>query len=45
VFFIRSNLGLELRMGNHDGAVADIEVMDAREANSMRHPGKPGRNR
>jgi hypothetical protein len=31
VFFIRSNLGLELRMGNHDGAVAAIEVMDERQ--------------
>jgi len=28
VFFIRSNLGLELRMGNHDGAAAAMEVMD-----------------
>ena len=28
-FFIRSNLGLELRMGNHDGAAASMEVMDA----------------
>jgi len=31
IFFIRSNLGLELRMGNHDGAVADIDVMGERE--------------
>jgi hypothetical protein len=31
VFFLRSNLGLELRMGNHDGAVADIKVMDELE--------------
>lgn len=38
-FFIRSNFGLELRMGNHEGAVADIDVMDAREGVSMRHPG------
>jgi hypothetical protein len=30
LFFIRSNLGLELRMGNHDGAAATMEVMDAR---------------
>ncbi len=29
IFFIRSNLGLELRMGNHDGAAATMEVMDA----------------
>lgn len=28
VFFIRSNLGLELRMGNHEGAVAAMDVMD-----------------
>lgn len=38
VFFIRSNLGLELRVGNHEGAVADIDVMDAREGSTMRHP-------
>lgn len=31
IFFIRSNLGLELRMGNHDGAAAAMEVMDARQ--------------
>ena len=31
IFFIRSNLGLELRMGNHDGAAASMEVMDAQE--------------
>jgi hypothetical protein len=30
---------LELRLGNHDGAAADMEVMDAREGDSMRHPG------
>lgn len=29
-FFIRSNFGLELRMGNHKGAVADTEIMDRR---------------
>ena len=29
VFFIRSNLGLELRMGNHVGAAAAMDVMDA----------------
>ena len=28
VFFIRSNLGLELRMGNHEGASAAMDVMD-----------------
>ena len=26
VFFVRSNFGLELRMGNHDGATASIET-------------------
>jgi len=26
--FVRSNFGLELRMGNHDGAAASMEVMD-----------------
>jgi len=31
LFFVRSNLGLELRMGNHDGAAAAMDVMDARE--------------
>ena len=31
IFFIRSNLGLELRMGNHEGAYAAMEVMDAHE--------------
>jgi len=36
VFFIRSNLGLELRMGHHEGAAAAMEVMDARVEH--RHP-------
>jgi hypothetical protein len=36
VFFIRSNLGLELRMGNHDGAAGAMDVMDARQEH--RHP-------
>ena len=27
-FFIRSNLGLELRMGNHEGATAAMDLMD-----------------
>jgi len=27
-FFIRSNLGLELRMGNHEGAAASMDIMD-----------------
>ena len=31
VFFVRSNLGLELRMGNHDGAAAAMDVMDRRQ--------------
>ena len=34
--FIRSNFGLELRMGNHDGAAADIDVTAARTVE--RHP-------
>lgn len=38
VFFIRGNFGLELRMGNHDGAVADLDVMDVREGTALRHP-------
>ena len=29
--FIRSNFGLELRMGNHEGASAAMEMMDRRE--------------
>jgi hypothetical protein len=36
VFFIRSNFGLELRMGNHDGAAASMDVMDRRQEH--RHP-------
>ena len=36
VFFIRSNFGLELRMGHHEGAAAAMDVMDAREEH--RHP-------
>lgn len=36
VFFIRSNLGLELRMGNHAGAAAAMDVMDRRQEH--RHP-------
>jgi hypothetical protein len=36
LFFIRSNLGLELRMGNHEGAAATMEVMDAQQ--EPRHP-------
>ena len=30
VFFIRSNFGLELRMGNHEGVAASFDVMDRR---------------
>jgi hypothetical protein len=36
VIFIRSNLGLELRMGNHEGAAAAMRVMDMRQEH--RHP-------
>ena len=36
VFFIRSNLGLELSMGNHEDAAAAMDVMDARQEH--RHP-------
>jgi hypothetical protein len=36
LFFIRSNLGLELYVGNHEGAHADIDVSSAR--GSFRHP-------
>lgn len=36
VYFIRSNLGLELYVGNHEGAHADIDVSSARR--SFRHP-------
>jgi hypothetical protein len=35
-YFIRSNLGLELHVGNHEGAHADIDVSDARK--SFQHP-------
>ncbi len=36
VFFIRGDLGLELRMGNHDGAAGAIEKIGAWE--EYRHP-------
>lgn len=36
LFFIRSNFGLELRMGNHEGAAAHLEV-SARQG-TERHP-------
>jgi hypothetical protein len=39
VFFIRSNFGLELRLANHDGAAADIDVTTTREG-IVRHPGR-----
>jgi hypothetical protein len=35
-YFIRSNLGLELYVGNHERAHADIEVSDSRK--SFQHP-------
>jgi hypothetical protein len=35
--FIRSNFGLELRIANHDGAHADLEVTYARQG-TLRHP-------
>jgi hypothetical protein len=38
VFFIRSNFGLELRMGNHDGAAAAMDVMDRRQGHIHIHP-------
>jgi hypothetical protein len=37
IFFIRSNFGLELRLGNHEGAVPAIDVIVAQEQNP-RHP-------
>ena len=37
VFFIRSNFGLELRLGNHDGAAATMEIMDQNEEEHQ-HP-------
>jgi hypothetical protein len=36
VFFVRSNFGLELRVGNHAGAHADIDISQARVP--LRHP-------
>ncbi len=36
IFFVRSNLGLELRMGNHDGATATMDAMD--RMGGHRHP-------
>ena len=37
LLFIRGNFGLELRIANHDGAGADIDVTSARDA-VFRHP-------
>lgn len=37
LFFMRSNFGLELRMGNHEGAGANIEL--SVRAGTERHPG------
>ena len=37
IFFIRSNFGLELRMGNHEGAAPTMEIMDAL-GDEHRHP-------
>jgi len=36
LMFVRSNFGLELRVGNHDGATADIDVNAQRR--TFRHP-------
>ena len=36
VFFVRDNFGLELRMGNHEGAAADMYAMD--RLGEHRHP-------
>jgi hypothetical protein len=37
VIFVRSNFGLELRMGNHDGATADLEAANVPDS-AHRHP-------
>jgi hypothetical protein len=36
LFFVRSNFGLELRMGNHEGAGANLEL--SAQAGTERHP-------
>lgn len=36
VFFIRSNFGLELRVGNHQGAASDVS--QSHEQGTLRHP-------
>jgi hypothetical protein len=40
-FFVRSNFGLELRLGNHEGTAATWDALAAREGHGrgMRHPG------
>ena len=38
VFFIRSNFGLELRLGNHEGTADTWDALDAREGRGNRHP-------
>ncbi|UCC53949.1 MAG: hypothetical protein JSV68_08245 [Anaerolineaceae bacterium] len=38
LFFIRSNFGLELRVGNHEGAVAMIDVMVGQRDPLLLHP-------
>lgn len=37
-FFVRSNFGLELRMGNHEGAAAAMDVMDRQPVHVHVHP-------
>jgi len=40
VFFVRSNFGLELRLGNHEGTADTWEALAAREGRAaLRHPG------
>lgn len=36
IFFVRSNFGLEMHVGNHEGAHPDVDVSSTR--NSFRHP-------
>jgi hypothetical protein len=38
VFFVRSNFGLELRLGNHEGSAATWAELSAREGRTNRHP-------
>ena len=38
LFFVRSNLGLELRMGNHEGAAASMEAMERQPQHVHVHP-------